>query len=392
MLLTKNRTLIIAIGLVLLIGIVLLFAAGQATADDADDEIGKGFDDGSTTFTTSGWDWGSSGQNIKVDIFLDNALAGLVFEIEVFVDPSTSTATTLPDPAKPAHVQRMSDFGSFPTGRLLSFTFASTKQITANTKVGIHLMGRDSNGNPIRVRTSSGPVNTNVLVPAPTPTPPPSVPTSTPVIAADVPIGQVTIVSAPVSGASAIIQPSTAASVSAPDGSVVLEIPATASANPFQLVYNPSPVIVPPPPARTTILRAFELNAHDVAGQQISPTLLRRITITAKYTAADLVVAQNNLANLKIMSYSEATQAWTPLNTIPDPVNQTLTAEISHLSLYGVASVQPALQVVGTPTPIPPPTGDFAPGSGLVLALILAGFILILAGGAYLTQNRRAKS
>jgi hypothetical protein len=44
------------------------------------------------------------------------------------------------------------------------------------------------------------------------------------------------------------------------------------------------------------------------------------------------------------------------------------------------------------PTPMPPPTGDLTPGPGLVLPILLVGFLLILAGGVYLARDRRLKS
>ena len=44
-----------------------------------------------------------------------------------------------------------------------------------------------------------------------------------------------------------------------------------------------------------------------------------------------------------------------------------------------------------TPTSRPPGTGDFTPGSGMLMALLLAGFVLMTAGGAYLLQTRPSK-
>ena len=44
-----------------------------------------------------------------------------------------------------------------------------------------------------------------------------------------------------------------------------------------------------------------------------------------------------------------------------------------------------------TATPQAPPVGDFAPGSGLLLGLMLVGFLLIAAGGTYMAQHRRSE-
>ncbi len=44
-----------------------------------------------------------------------------------------------------------------------------------------------------------------------------------------------------------------------------------------------------------------------------------------------------------------------------------------------------------TPTTKPPVTGDFTPGSGTLMGLLLAGFVLMTAGSAYLLRTRRAR-
>ena len=44
-----------------------------------------------------------------------------------------------------------------------------------------------------------------------------------------------------------------------------------------------------------------------------------------------------------------------------------------------------------TPTPVPPPAGDFSPGSGALIALMLAGLLLVVVGGAYVLQTRRTR-
>ena len=397
MLLTKSRIPIVAAGIILLFSFVLFFVVDRASADPADGPIPGGFFGNDATATT-GWDWSGSGQTGKIDIFLGADLAGDVFEIEVFVKPDTGTVAVLQHKDDPVHVQQMGGFGPFPTDQLLSFGFSSTEPLdkAAPTDVGIHLMGRDVDGNAIRVLTLAAPINLGLLVPV-APPPPVAQPTATPVQTTDVPASQITAVTAPSGGVSAVVQPSTAATVSAPDGSVTAAIPAVANATTFQLVYNPTPASVPAAAARQKIIRAFELNTFNTAGSKVSLTLLRPATITVKYTSADVTAApDNNPINLKIGRYDEANQAWTPLNTTVDLAAQTLSAKSSGFSLFGIVGVEPAPQVAppsaGTPTATPraPVTGDVTPGSGMLLALILAGFLLIAAGGAYLTQTRRA--
>jgi hypothetical protein len=44
-----------------------------------------------------------------------------------------------------------------------------------------------------------------------------------------------------------------------------------------------------------------------------------------------------------------------------------------------------------TPTPVPPPAGDYSPASGALIAMMLAGLLLVVAGGAYVLQTRRTR-
>jgi hypothetical protein len=58
------------------------------------------------------------------------------------------------------------------------------------------------------------------------------------------------------------------------------------------------------------------------------------------------------------------------------------------------AATPPAVVAVATavptPTAAPPATGDVTPGSGLLLAMMLAGLVLIGAGGTFLAQTKQA--
>lgn len=58
----------------------------------------------------------------------------------------------------------------------------------------------------------------------------------------------------------------------------------------------------------------------------------------------------------------------------------------------GPVIAQPLPTAEAQPTPTPPTTGDLAPGSGLLLPILLVGFLMILAGGVYLARDRRLKS
>ncbi|MFC1935274.1 hypothetical protein ACFLX9_00685 [Chloroflexota bacterium] len=392
----RNRIPIVATCLILLLGYGLVLVLGQASADVADGSIpSEEFGDDTAENDTVGWDWTFSAQRVQIKIFLDDGFAEKVTAIEVFIEPESG------DPAD--FVDRLADSSAtFPTERVLSFTFTTQHQLTGGSNVGIHLMGPGPSGSgyvpadEIRILTSDGPINTHLLIPTPTPTPTSTPrPPTTPVPIVEVPTEDVTTVDIPADGDTAIIQPSQSASVTVPDGSISVAVPETTHATTFQLAVNPSPTSVPAAPAGTTILRAFEINAHDTAGVQVSLRLLKPMTITAKYTAADVTAApQKNPTNLRIARYDATTKTWTSLNTTVNMATQMLTAKTNHLSLFSVVGVEPPPQAVGTPTPTPeaPPTGDFDPGSGLVLALVIAGFLLTIAGGVYLTQARRLRN
>ena len=325
-----------------------------------------------------GWEFEAEATTLRVKVVLG---ASAVHTIEVYPNPQAGDSPALST--------------SRPTGEALPTAQVITLDVTGLTAptTSVRVQFLDVNGNLITLNSGTG-VHKPVADLIPPPPPPAPAPVPTPVPTVEVPIAQVTTVDAPAGGAAVVIQPSAAATVSAPDGSVVVSVPVTANAETFQIAYDPSPADVPVAPAGTTIIRAFDLNAHDANGTKVSITLLKTITITVKYTDADLAAtAQQSPTNLKVASYNAATQTWTPLNTTLDLAARTLTAKATHLSLFGMASVEPAPQVVApTPTAIAPSTGDWAPGSGLILALVLAGFLLVIAGGTYLTQARRARS
>ncbi len=52
---------------------------------------------------------------------------------------------------------------------------------------------------------------------------------------------------------------------------------------------------------------------------------------------------------------------------------------------------EPVGTPIATPTTVPPDPGDITPGSGMLIAIMLAGLLLIVAGGVYLTRPHKAK-
>ncbi|MBI2170980.1 MAG: hypothetical protein HYU30_03010 [Chloroflexi bacterium] len=409
--LTQSRIPIIIGGLILLIGLIIAIG-GAASADPAQDNPFG--DDAGADF---GWNQQVAGELVGIDINITDAVTSPVFAIEVFLK---NTATTTATPAgilagtKPAFTQTVGSGGSFPTNQILKFVFdLSTAPLDIqNTALkplevaGIHLMGPlKVDGTRNRIRTSSAPVNPGLLVPVVLPAPPAD-PTPTPVPTVIVPDSAVTAVTAPAGGAAKIVQPNAAATLSAPDGSVSVDIPAGANAKTFQLTYAPLTAGVPAASPKTKVLRAFELTAYDTDGTRKSLTLLSSATVRAKYTSADSQAAPDkNSANLRLLSYDADSKVWSILNTTVDFASQTLIAKTSHFSIFAVGSADPGPQTsdeliatptpsptaTPTPTPKPPVTGDFTPGSGAVFGLMLLGLLMAMGGAAYLMQVRRAR-
>lgn len=73
----------------------------------------------------------------------------------------------------------------------------------------------------------------------------------------------------------------------------------------------------------------------------------------------------------------------------PSPINQGLINYAAPCVEAESADPTPTpTKRPATPTAKPPVSGDFTPGSGMLMALLLAGFVLITAGGTYLLQTR----
>ena len=199
MVLMRNRIPIIATGLILLLAFSLLFFAERARADGAtfpfDSNSG---DNGNVT-----WNWTNVGSAVRIDFQIHANKEGQVFEIEVFLDPSTGTPNnaTIRNRGKPIHSQKMGSFGPFPTARGLSFIFSSTPTLVSGSLLGLHLHGP----NDAIILTSATQLNDAVdtsgiepfaspLTPPPpakaTATPTPT-PTPTPVVVVLPPTGDV---------------------------------------------------------------------------------------------------------------------------------------------------------------------------------------------------------
>ena len=150
----------------------------------------------------------------------------------------------------------------------------------------------------------------------------------------------------------------------------------------------------------------------DLAGVLAPGTGFRQhITISVSYDDEDVQAAEGNPGRLVLQKYDSLFGTWTPLTTTFDPVTKTVQAQVSQLSFFalmgqeqpptptptptatlrpGEATHTPTIEP-GTPTStlLPPTPGDVAPGSGLLIGLLIAAFILIAAGGYYLRQSKQ---
>lgn len=406
MLLTKSRIPVALGALILLMG--LLFALSAAVRADNSDT--SPFGDVPATSTDVAWSFTTSGTQVQVKLYLYPALAGQVSVLEVFLKPTT-TGT------KPAFTQQSGS--PFPTGQILTFTFdlnnaTPEARATAASPLlvdGIHLTGSST----VYIRKSSAQTDSSGVLVVPAPPVVPPAPTPTPLPTTVVPIGSIKVVAALTGGATVIVQPNATATLSAPDGSVVVNFPITSASKTFQLVYAPATTGVPAATGKLKIIRAFDLTSYDSDGNKATVSILNPVTIIAKYTNPDAAAALNGSAtNLRILSYDSSTGAWTTLTTSVDIAAQTLTAQTTHFSFYAVGSQDPGPQTpadlltptatpkpatptptptaTATPTPRPPVTGDFAPSSGMVLGMLIIGFLLVTGGSTYLAQTRKSKA
>ena len=211
-------------------------------------------------------------------------------------------------------------------------------------------------------------------------------------------------VTIPEGGAIKAFTPGVSTTLTSPDGSVTVTIPSAAPVGTSYLLYEPKTAADAPeaPPTGQAFGSAlFELNVIDLTGAVETDARFRTpITIELSYNDADLAAAQGNPTRLVVQKYDTVLQAWTPLTTTADMVAKTVTAQVSRTSFFALmGQVQPPTPTptptptlrpgVSTPTTIPPAAGDVAPGSGLLVGLLIAAVVLIGAGGYYLRQEKR---
>lgn len=121
-------------------------------------------------------------------------------------------------------------------------------------------------------------------------------------------------------------------------------------------------------------------------------------TVCFIFTTSKQAIKGTNNVGIHLISNDTAK---TSLMVSPAPLNTNLlTSGSTCIDLASADSTTtttpaptatPTAAPVATPTAKPPTTGDFTPGSGLLMTVLLAGFILIAAGGAYLLQSRHSR-
>lgn len=131
----------------------------------------------------------------------------------------------------------------------------------------------------------------------------------------------------------------------------------------------------------------------------------RPVQICVPYTQADVDAALGGPAGLTIYHYSDAAQAWEPLNTTVDLVNGVACAFSSSFSFYGLGypvAATTATPAPGTPTAVPtaqatstatvklPSTGDRTAGGGLLGLAALTGIAFAALGAFALWRARKS--
>ena len=135
---------------------------------------------------------------------------------------------------------------------------------------------------------------------------------------------------------------------------------------------------LPPAPAGAYIIGcAFD---YQPDGATFSPP----ITLTIKYDPG-LLPAGFDESTLVIASYDTATSMWVVYPSIVDTVNHTITAQISHFTMFAVYAAAPAVTPAPTVAPTPTPTPTPAAGEtntwliiGSVIAVIVIGLAMYL--------------
>ena len=160
----------------------------------------------------------------------------------------------------------------------------------------------------------------------------------------------------------------------------------TATGQPLQSIET-VPVSRPPAPPKATIVGlAYDFKPD---GATFEPPL----TLTMKYNPASIPsgVAEKDLV---IAYYDTKTKTWIELECVVDTVNNTITAQVRHFTLFALLAPAPAPTPTPTPvptptpTPIPPPPSAAKLNVWLIIGPIL-GVLLIAAMVIIMIRRRK---
>jgi hypothetical protein len=149
-------------------------------------------------------------------------------------------------------------------------------------------------------------------------------------------------------------------------------------------------------------------------------TLGKAAKICLPFTAADAQGSFGGVNGLAIYRYSETARQWIPLVTTADPVSGLICTNSANFSLFAIglapdpvstatptavaptatptrtATATPPPPATATPVPQPtatpslPPTGDYAPGSGVLAVVALIGLALVALGILAMRRTRKS--
>jgi hypothetical protein len=168
-------------------------------------------------------------------------------------------------------------------------------------------------------------------------------------------------------------------------GAVSIDVPNGALTETVDLRVTSHTVATSPAPApagATLGSQVFTLEVLKGGAVQSAYKFSRLVEITVSYSAADKSAAGTPILNtLKLYVYDSVSGAWLELGSITDVVNETLTTAQLGTGVFALVA-KPTL----------PSTGGWAPSSGMVMGVMLAGFLMMLTGSGYYVVRLRGRS
>lgn len=148
-----------------------------------------------------------------------------------------------------------------------------------------------------------------------------------------------------------------------------------------------------PPPLDEQPLLFLRINV--IAGGEVRPgaVLDKPLRMVFQVPQDIFEAVRGNLSEVRVRRFDEGTMRWVELPHLEEDIaNRTVTVEARSFSVFALTVPRAAVEAVQptptpTPTPVPPPTGDIQPSAGLLTALAVLGFLMVLTGG-YLIRRR----